>query len=105
MSWNWGAALSSSSFLFFILVHIVLIETHLIYCALPPEDTEYIKDRTFAAVNLKNVQGRFSFDGEQYNPICNCKPPVPDHSKKCYPSKVTITKAAPFPGSLLPCEI
>ena len=89
-------------FVLYCIVINIILSIQLVDCALPPEDEQYIKDRTFAAISLKNLQGRFVFDGEQYDPVCNCKPPVPDHSKKCYPSKVTITKKAPFPGALIP---
>lgn len=86
----------------FVIILNVAILFQPTFGGLPPEDEQYVKDREFAAANLKKVKGRFVIDGEMYDPVCNCKPPPPDHSKQCYPSKVTITKDSPIKGKLQP---
>ena len=68
--------------------------------ALEPEDDRYVKESEFAATNLKHLDARFVFDGEQFEPVCSCKPPPPEHGKKCHPRKVRIEKLDPFPGVL-----
>jgi hypothetical protein len=89
-----------SSLSYFLSCKILATQDGLRTPNLAPEDDRFITESMYAATNLKKLNARFVFDGEQFDPVCSCKPPPPEHGRKCYPSKVTIIKGEPFPGKL-----
>ena len=70
--------------------------------SLPYESQRWLDEQEWASANLKGLEGRVLIDGEEYDPICTCTVPPPEHSQDCYPRAVKITRKPDLPGNLAP---
>ena len=66
------------------------------------ESQRWLDEQEWASANLKGLEGRVLIDGEEYDPICTCTVPPPEHSLDCYPRAVKITRKPDLPGNLAP---
>ncbi len=70
--------------------------------ALPFESQRWIDEEEWAQTFLQDLDARVLVDGEEFTPTCSCRVPPPEHSAKCYPRVVKITRKADLPGDLQP---
>jgi hypothetical protein len=82
------------------LVALLLLAARV--AALPYESQRWLDEQEWANANLKGLQGRVLIDGEEYEPVCSCSVPPPEHSQECYPRAVKITRKPDLPGALAP---
>ena len=70
--------------------------------SLPYESQRWLDEEEWSQANLKGIEGRFLIDGEEYEPVCTCSVPPPEHSQECYPRAVKITRKPNLGGELAP---